>query len=89
VAVVTWSAAGWWWLALPLLMLCMVMMHDGHTSHRARNGERPAQRTGGAERLLGERLVRGEIDNDEYESRVAALRSAAGLGRTEEVRHVA
>jgi putative membrane protein len=90
-----WSSGsgGWWLFALPLMILCMVMMMrmmgHGHGSHGARTGESPAQRPGGAEgdaeRILAERLARGEIDIEEYERRLEALRPTGEHDRTKEV----
>ena len=82
-----WSegSGGWWLLAVPLMAICMFMMMrmmgHGHGSHSAHSGEPPAARSGGPERILAERLARGEIDIEEYERRLAALRSTSDLGR--------
>lgn len=60
-----WSngSGGWWLFALPLMIVCVVMMMrmmgHGHGSH---TGESHAHRAGGPERILAERLARGEID---------------------------
>ena len=83
-----WSdgSGGWWLLALPLMFVCMVMMMrmmgHGHGSHGAHTGESRADRVGGPERILAERLARGEIDIEEYELRLAALRPASEPDRT-------
>jgi putative membrane protein len=69
------------------MVICMaamawMMMGHGHGSHTSgSHGHRP----GGAQRILAERLARGEIDIDEYERRLTALRQAGELDRTEEV----
>ena len=84
------SGSGSWWLfALPLMILCMVMMMrmmgHGHGSHGAHTGESRARRPSGAERILAERLARGEIDTEEYARRLDALRPAGERDRTSEV----
>jgi uncharacterized membrane protein len=62
--------------------LAWMTMGHGHGSHTRRShGHRP----GGAQRILAERSVRGEIDIDEYDRRLTALRQAGELDRTEEV----
>ena len=83
-----WSngSGGWWLLALPLAVICMVMtmrmMGHGHGGHGAHTGESRAHRAGGPERILAERLARGEIDTEEYERRLAALRATSERDRT-------
>jgi putative membrane protein len=83
-----WSSGsgGWWFLAIPLMVVCMFMMMrmmgHGHGGHGAHTGEPPAHRSGGPERILAERLARGEIDVEEYERRLEALHPTSDLGRT-------
>ena len=82
-----WSdgSGGWWLFALPLMIVCMVMMMrmmaHGH-GHGAHTGEPGVHRVGPAERILAERLARGEIDTEEYERRLAALRAVGEHDRT-------
>ena len=87
---------GWWWLALPLMIMCIIMMGRmmGH-GHRHRQGShethggRTAGDGSGAERILVERLARGEIDIAEYERRLAVLQPTKEMDRTHGgVRHV-
>jgi putative membrane protein len=78
---------GWWWLALLLMILCVVMMGrmmghgHRHGSHEIHGGGTPGQRSG-AERILAERLARGEIDTEEYERRLAVLQPTNDVDRT-------
>jgi putative membrane protein len=80
-----WSngSGGWWLLALPLMIVCMVMMMRmmGH-GHGAQTGGSHAHRAGGPERILAERLARGEIDTEEYQGRLDALRATSERDRT-------
>jgi putative membrane protein len=85
---------GWWWLALPLMIMCIIMMGrmmgHGHRqgSHGTHGGE-PAGQGSGAKRILAERLARGEIDIAEYERRLAVLQPTNEVDRTHGgVRHV-
>ncbi|MEV5973140.1 SHOCT domain-containing protein [Streptomyces sp. NPDC051921] len=73
---------GWGWFAMSagmvlfwgLLITIAVMLFRtlDRASQRPR-GSRPAT---SAEQILGERLARGEIDEEEYRRRLTALRSA-------------
>lgn len=73
---------GWWWLpALVMLVGCVVMMarmmsHGGHHSRAGSMGERAPYGSQPADRILADRLARGEIDIEEYERRLAALHSS-------------
>lgn len=93
-----WSGDGSWGVAavaLPFMILCIAMMRmmghghgsHGHGEHNTRVGESAPQRSGGPERILAERLARGEIDIDEYDHRLAALRWVSEPDPTEEVCH--
>jgi putative membrane protein len=75
----------WWWMPGMLFMvLCMVMMmrmmsygHGSDSSHTS-----GSHRQDGAERILAERLARGEIDIEEYERHRAALQQTREPDRT-------
>ncbi|MER5736831.1 MULTISPECIES: SHOCT domain-containing protein [unclassified Streptomyces] len=74
---------GWGWFAMSagmilfwgLLITAVVLIFRALD----RAVERPARQDGpmGPERILGERLARGEIDEEEYRRRLSALRSGA------------
>ncbi|WP_405862610.1 SHOCT domain-containing protein [Streptomyces sp. NBC_00090] len=74
--------SGWGWFAMSagmvlfwgLLITVAVMLLRtlGRPAERP-SGSRPAT---SAEQILGERLARGEIDEEEYRRRLTALRSA-------------
>ena len=76
---------GWWGPGLIFMILCMVMMvwmmshHGSHSSHREQSQRHPPDE---AERILADRLARGEIDVEEYERRLAALDQTSKLDRT-------
>lgn len=72
---------GWWVAGLILMVICMVMMLRvaGH-GHGSRTGESHGQGPGGAERILAERLARGEIDIEGYERRLAVLHRGSEHG---------
>ena len=82
---------GYLWLAPLLMLACMLLMgrmmgHHGNVDVDDSEGSR--QRRGPAERILAERLARGEIGTDEYERRLDALRAAGGSDRTAGAGHV-
>jgi putative membrane protein len=87
-----WSRDGswaWWGPGVLFLILCMVVMvrmmghghGHGHGSHRSHAGGAAGHRAGEAERILAERLARGEIDIEDHERRLAALNRTGDLGR--------
>jgi putative membrane protein len=84
---------GWLWLALPLMLMCIGMLGrmigHGRGSHRSHGGGASGQRPGGAERILAERLARGEVDVEEYERRLAVLQRTRDVDRAQGgARHV-
>lgn len=68
-------------MAARSIMAAMARMTMGHDDGSPTRGSH-AHRPGGAQRL---RLARGEIDIDEYNRRLTALRQAGELDREEEV----
>jgi putative membrane protein len=62
-------------------MVMMVWMMSHGMSHRPWMGEWRGSRAD-AERILAERLARGEIDTEEYERRLAVIRRSRETERT-------
>lgn len=83
---------GWWLLALPLMIMCMVMMGrmmGRHHGSHATDGSGATRQRSGAESILAERLARGEIDIAEYERRLTVLQPTNEADRTHGgVRHI-
>ena len=75
---------GWWGPGVIFMIFCMVMMvwmmSHGHGSHGSHTRE--SHGPGGAERILAERLARGEIDIEEYQRRLAAVQRSSKLDQT-------
>jgi putative membrane protein len=69
---------GWLMIALILLAFWALVVFGGVALYRTlrRNDHPPASGPDPAERLLDERLARGEIDIDEYTARRDLLRSS-------------
>jgi putative membrane protein len=83
--VMMWGSWGWWGPGVIFMVFCMgmmmwMMMSHGHGSHGSHTGE--SHGPGGAERILAERLARGEIDIEEYQRLLAELQQTSGLRRT-------
>ena len=78
---------GWWGPGVLVMGLCMVMMvwmmagHGSHGSHHSDGDESSRNGTGSAERILADRLARGEIDVEEYDRRLRALQQTDPLHR--------
>ena len=87
----TWGY-GWWWAGGAIMFVCLAMMmlmmsrsprgshwfpfcgmgwHHDHENE----GRRP-------EDTLADRFARGEIDTDEYQRRLAALRETSEVGKS-------
>ena len=86
-----WNGDGsWGWFApgLIVMAICMFMMMrmmgHAHGSHGSQSHESHGRRSGGAERILAERLARGEIDTEEYQHRLTVLRGTTALDRPPE-----
>ena len=84
-----WNGDGswvWWGPGLLFMTICVVMMvrmmSHGHGSHGSHTAESHEHRPDRATRILAERLARGEIDTEEYERRLAALRGISEFDRT-------
>ena len=80
---------GWWWSGLVMALFmafCVVMMvrmmgHGAHGSHTMGSSSGPGRDM--PEHTLASRLASGEIDIDEYERRLAALRASTGRDSTQ------
>ncbi len=67
--------SGWWLVGAAFMVFCMVMMvrmmamgHSGHGGDSGHGGRDEPERT------LADRLAKGEIDVEEYERLLEALR---------------
>ncbi len=74
--------AGWWLVGAAFMVFCMVMMvrmmamgHSGHGGDSGHGGRDEPERT------LADRLAKGEIDVEEYERLLEALRRTDGSRR--------
>ena len=67
--------AGWWLVGAGFMVLCMLMMGRmmGGMGHR-QSGHGGHGRSDDPERTLADRLARGEIDVEEYQRLLEALR---------------
>ena len=83
----------WWGPGIFFMILCMVLMMSmmgSHGSHgsggsgSSHGDESNGHASAGPERILAERLARGEIDVDEYERRLRVLKQSSELDRTKE-----
>ena len=70
-----WHDSGWGWLVMTVLMFAFWGAVIWGIVAVAR-GERPSAATSDPETLLAQRLAAGEIDEDEYRSRLDTLRSS-------------
>jgi putative membrane protein len=77
-----WNDGGWWLPAALVFIVCMVMMVRmmGHGAHGSHADQSQGRSSAGPERILAERLARGEIDVEEYQRRLAALRQRNEAG---------
>ena len=74
------SEVGWWGVGALFMLICMAvmmprMMWHGHWDHGGHGW------TDDPERTLADRLARGEIDTEEYERLLEALRRTGHSAR--------
>lgn len=84
----TFSSVVFW--ALVVLVIVLVARHFGRSSQQRPSSWRPdGQPPSSPEQLLAERYARGEIDDAEYQQRLATLRGtgAAGSRETDSAAH--
>ncbi|MGY1735059.1 SHOCT domain-containing protein [Geodermatophilus sp. SYSU D00684] len=76
--------SGWGWFTLTASAVLLIAVVVGLFRALMRTGGQPppAPPRPTAEELLAERLARGEIGEDEYRSRLAALRGSSSAPRT-------
>lgn len=68
--------SGWWWVVMAFGMIAFWAIVAWVVVSVWR-GERRESTPPDAERILAERYANGEIDGDEYQQRLGALRSAS------------
>ena len=66
------GGSDWWWLVVVLMFVLVIAVTVLLVRHFSDSGRGTGRRD--AEDLLGERLARGEIDEEEYRKRRDALR---------------
>lgn len=79
------GVSGWGWFAMSVGMILFWALIITATVLLFRALDRPQERfrtpaAPSAERLLAERFARGEIDEEEYRSRLAVLHSSGPFG---------
>lgn len=79
---------GWWWLGFMAVCMVMMLLMMGRGSRGSRwlswCGMGPRQHElHRPEQTLADRLAQGEIDVDEYERRLTALRDTSAAGAPE------
>ncbi|WP_030962413.1 SHOCT domain-containing protein [Streptomyces sp. NRRL S-378] len=73
--------AGWGWVVMALGMVLLVALAVAGVVLLLRSADRPASSTArppalpSPKQVLADRFARGEIDEEEYEQRLAALRA--------------
>ena len=65
---------GGWWMGAGSLVFIVLIALVVVLLVRRPDESHPSQRTSDAAEILAERFARGEIDEEEYHSRLAALR---------------
>ncbi|MGH3383441.1 MAG: SHOCT domain-containing protein [Nocardioidaceae bacterium] len=69
-----WDGSGGWWVIFPILWFVVIVgVITAVVFNVRRRGRLSGQRAG--ERRLAERFASGEIDAEEYESRLTALQN--------------
>ena len=79
------EVTGWGWIAMaiPMGLFLAVLVLGAVMLFRALNRpDGPHELRPSAEQLLAERFARGEIDEDEYRRRLAALAWSSGFSNT-------
>ena len=80
----SWEGSGWDWVWMSLVMVAFWALIAAAVYALIRSFANDSSRTGGAtaqrtpESILAERFARGEIDADEYHSRLNDLRTPVG-----------
>ena len=76
--------SGWWFFGAVMMVICVILMGRMMLGHGPSSEQgHPSQNEGAApEDRLAERLASGEIDVDEYERRLDALRRTDGSAHT-------
>jgi putative membrane protein len=68
----SWSAGGWWWMTIAMVVFWGLVAWVAFTLARRPGAEDGGSRS--AADILAERYAQGEIDDEEYQRRRAALR---------------
>ena len=66
---------GWLWLLVPLFWITVFALLFAFLGRRWRRSGGPWQMHGSPEQTLGDRYTKGEIDEQEYRTRLEVLRS--------------
>jgi putative membrane protein len=66
---------GWLWLFVPLFWIAIFFLIFGLFGRRWRRGGPPWQHGPSPEQSLGERFAQGDIDEQEYRTRLEVLRA--------------
>jgi putative membrane protein len=76
------DGGGWWWMAIMMVVfwggLIALAVALLRRPHQAAGGTSDSSTRPSAQEILAERLARGEIEADEYRSRLDALNHRPG-----------